>query len=1738
MPNLITHSGKEKEMRRAKYNRTAAANKISKIKSSNMSDLAKTIRIDDIKYKADQRKKHSFSHFKTHSGLSTSVDSLRELSQAQGMDLPDEIFSKIEGFTLLCAALIECRSYTQALSIFMLYLKSHYSESLIIKGSEAFKALFQEDEIVSHSSKPEWIEILRDATTNWRMVVTNPVFKKLSSLISICITLGLCDATSFEWKMGNVKVFSIGACERHFGAVDLIDAAIETVSYFVEGGYQCFVSGSLRPLLYTDVRAREFEENYTMLVSNLEHVRTGNLKKLANMDDNAYAFLLSNTLDEVDALYDSAKGTWEKKLFFDRRAALRKLKTTFDAIRVQGGIRVAPFTVNIFGKSGVGKSTLATITMIVGLKSNGYGAEDELLCTLNESDKFMSNYRSYINGIFIDDIGNTKPDFVEKAPTNKIIEICNNVRQYANMAEADLKGKVSIEPLLVVLTTNIKTLNAGTYSVEPVSISRRAHITVTCKVKPEFCSTGMAGSVGQQLDSAKVEAFYTDEDGVIDIPVIPDLWDLTVERVVPIPQPTSCDQTMFEVYEHKGKKLENCSILDYLDFMIDLSRDHYAQQERLVERTNNLHTKVDMCGTCKRPSPLCQCAKIQSGYLLGAAIGHLANSKFRKLKNKVTDSFIKETGILETMATKQLLRFTSTFENSPFFMWTNWVPTPWLVHRYGRAFVEYAMRDDIIQNIRSEVINTFVAIFALICWGCYAPLMIVFILPIVLWLLYRYTIIVATVRERMYATICERNDSMPLVFKQVRDKHMKYVGALLGATFALYTLLKIWQGFRNSVLKPNGNLNPRGMEDIAARDAEVNPWVNHEVEPLPKNSSQMTLVPSELGNKVKKNLIFLKIKQDNNWRTSNAIVLSSGVLLMPYHMWFRDGVISGQPEAELQVQFVVTEQHKSSPRPAILVWDHSVRVSNLDFVMTWCPNLGTHASLVNYLAVEKIRPGVIDMYYRRADGTTHDAYGHISPGYVGHNQLQFPGATYNLNINTFCGLCMAPLIMGGGGATIVGFHLGGKTNSPTGVSGTLLLPEAVEFLQKLAAKPGVLLPFSEGTMQSELYGKNFLTASDVHYKSPVNFLENSNIRVFGSTIGRATAHSDVVTTVISDSVAAVCGVPQKWGPPQFAPRDSQGRTERWKPWQATLEYSANPSVGVPGNLIAKAVIDYQRPLLDLLADKQLAETIRPLTRMEVLTGKDGVRFIDKMSAKTSVGFPLCGPKSQYLTILDPADFPDVTFPVELDQQFWDEYERVEQVYLSGERAYPVFKACLKDEPTSLDKEKVRVFQSAPLVLQLFIRRYYLPIARLLSLYPLLSECAVGLNAQGPEWEQFQAHITKYGKDRILAGDYSKYDLRMPVQCTLSAFSILITIAEATGNYSPGDLAIMRGIATDVCYPVMAYDGTLIQLIGSNPSGQNLTVYINSIVNSLLVRAGFYSIYPNTTLGFRDVCAIGTYGDDVKGSVKINYDEFNHITFADFLAKYDMKFTMPDKESTPVPYMRDEDADFLKRKNVYNPEVKMHFGALDENSIFKSLHATLRSTAISPRELATGNIDGALREWFAHGRDIYEMRRTQMAQIAQEHKLPCTEIHLDYDSQLAKWKTKYLEPQSGLQRMTKLERQTNANFEHVINNIPHTLVAREAPILLHVIAEVDLVFRAHSFHQHFIYVEIKNSKHNRAKGHDQIKKIVRAMGIMSPNHTHIGVYWDPCGFQCVSMSGRPDRLDWDPLPFEKPSWRGR
>jgi hypothetical protein len=1689
---------------RALYQRRQISDRREKVKSENRAH--KVLKRNHFKKQCAWRGKV----FEPQLGCQEFTDLMDRLSSIEGFSsLDDAMLNRIENLVALYFALRDCKKVSQFLSILFLYFKTHYSVSVSNLAAEYISAILEvpfDCQVGSFSppkeEQPIWLKTLTSCRTNWSLIVGNEGFKKISRTLSLCLALGLCDASKLDFQLNGMKLFSVGAAAKHSTSFDMIDAALDTVVYFVEGGYACFEQKSLKPLLYGNIALESFETVFNKCLQAHEYARCGNLEKYMTnsvggpMTENDYEALLGDAIDQCQTLIKTTKGVMESNILKRKMEQLRNWQATFRQTRVQGGLRESPYHIGIFGGTSVGKSTVANILMILTLMANGYAATDERIVTLNEYDKYMSNYRSYVNGILVDDIGNTKPDFVEKSPCSLILQLVNNVRMYANMAEADMKGKVSVEPRLVISTKNVKDGCATIYSHEPASITRRDHITLTVKVRPQFATHGM-------LDYRKVQKLcphlYDEAQWRC-----PDLWTITVEQSFPVPSlcegmPATVGWQV--VADKEFGMMEDISIITLIRWLSQETKDFFENQRNIVRSQNNVAGKVDLCPTCRLQRPdVCRCTEAPTstpseveptdvavqetsvsvpnahpnrvifreapssdvvppgitvqeipeqedleqtpsevewentsqsnidaemsmvtcpnmgytGYCAVCACHHYPKQRSNYSVPPIFDCQLGERlahfiaarylGFLprlsswfeyaEDRTVEWLVYRLDWLESSRWVVWTNWIPRSWLEMDWCKNLIWLYHKDELERRIRKAYWwHAFYVCLWLLLAVVINPIFFLLIIPNC----YGFAGVINKEKDLLYDRVCASNEAMPVLFKTHKEKHIKWITGMCFAIAALYGITLVWKSLR-VIPAAQGNLQPKTAQDIEERDSEVNPWAGVVVSPMPCTEKAKTTTPSNLQSLVESNLCHMEFEAEKDGKMQsfycNAFFPKSNVVLIPKHMWINDSI---------KAKFTRHDPNAIGGNfSAYLYRGHSVDIPGSDLCLAWVPNGGDWRDLTHYLPTFKFHDVPARLVYKDNSGSVTTSRMLLKCGEVRTHAGHFFGASYTLDKPTFNGLCMAVVITETKGPLIGGFHLGGLEGEKHGCSGLLLAEDLTKAYEELQKKRSVVLSASSGTMPKELYDIQFYQGPEVHPKSAVNFLPvGSNCKYYGQVTGRATYHSEVEETVISPHVEDVCGVPQKWGGPKFR--------VGW-PFQASLQHSTNPSIGMEGHLLDRAVSDYVRPILKALDELvYLRDDVRKLADMEVVCGIDGKRFIDKMPPGTSIGFPCSGPKRDHLTYLNPEAYPGFACPAELDSIFWDEAARMEQLYLDGERAYPMFKACLKDEPTKLTKDKVRVFQGAPIAMQLLVRKYYLPVARALSMLPLKSECAVGINAQGPEWDRLARYVRRFGQNRILAGDYSKYDLRMPAQVMFAAFRVMMDIAEHCG-YSEDDLVIMRGIASDICYPLMAYNGDLIQHFGSNPSGHNLTVYINSIVNSLLFRCAYFHICAEREdlPDFREVCSLITYGDDAKSSVRKDFPEFNHISVAEFLDDHDMKFTMPDKESTPVPYMTDEDADLLKRKNVFSEDTGMIMGALEEDSIFKSLHATLKSSALTKEQQSMQNIGGALREWFGHGRAKYDKRLEQMKEVADRaeisHGIP--DLSVTYDERLAAWKEKY------------------------------------------------------------------------------------------------------------------------------------
>lgn len=1508
-----------------------------------------------------------------------------------------QIFEILEVVGALAISLPMCQTPAQVASQILLSIRAMTKGSVIeavlrqMETVEWCKKLFGFNMFEQQAGLPEkvdWLSTIPTLRENWDAVRNAPLFGKISAMITVAASIGLCSVTNLKWSIHGVDLFRVGTVKKHHTAIDLVGAVLDTIVCFIEGGYECFRTGSFEPLLFTNDDSKNLDALYFPLLELHEHAMVFNLHEkpvtirdeVRVVSDIEYSQLLDEALELAERAYKSAKGTWQQGYLEKRREILHKNRAAYQAKRIDGSMRFAPFTIFIWGESGVGKSAVAQIMMADCLAASGVDPDPKGTAVIKESDKFDSTLKGDTVGIFFDDMGNTKKEFLDKAPTERIIDINNNMITYANKADLHEKGKVEIRPRVFVITSNAPLADHGNNgSIKPFSIVRRADVHIEVFARKEYALPD------KRLDSDKALRDFPGSS------LVNNVWDL--DLYIPRDRKYGGNNSYLVSADGKTEKF-TVGIHTALKRITAMCVRHFDNQKKLIAKGEGLVASRKYCKKCLRAHDVCSCAVDEQSI---CKLAPIPEDDEEQVSYEETFEFVSSQ--FEAMGTTTC-NLLGTLPN--WFFMNSFVRYCYLAI-CARDFVAYE------KSVRR---TTFLSLFIFCCVTfllipllredifstfCQLRTFSSALLYLVAHFLF-YIAMLAKWRDDKFDHLARRRDLTVDIFTSIRRSKMFQFFSFCVLAKVLYNFTNL---FRAVAAVHQSALAPNDVEEIEKRDKEENPWAQAVVAELHVSDRAATMTHEQVVSKVSQNLLHGTFVENDFQQTCDVLALGGNVFLLPYHLF----------KNRKDMKALMTRKDPTllnSTFRAVVSTKHMIPIEGKDLCIVYIASGGIFADIKHLFPDSITASGSATFLYKEKSGDLRQSS--IRLNYTQNSESGGSGFTYDLPYDTFTGLCMGTAVAKFARHCIACVHLRGVPNSPKG-KGLTVTRKELEDTISIANRTwkGAFPSTVNGNFPKARYEKQVLASRDIHPNSPVNYLPlGSNIEYVGQGGSRVThTKSKVRTTPISDVVAEVTGVEREHGAPKF---------HRTRMWQASLAHSANPSAGIEGSLLVKAYTDYVEHMVAKFSEPEFKDFVKrelkPLTEMETLCGKDGKRFIDAMKKGTSKGFPLSGPKRDMIELLDPLDFPEFQCPAKADSMIITEMEQMEELLAKGERCYSIFKACVKDEPTKLSKDKVRVFQAADWATQMLVRKYFLPLARILSLFPLDSECAVGVNAQGPEWDQLAKHMCKFGNDRILAGDYSKYDLRMPAQLINAAFAVLIEIAERCGRYSQRDLKIMQGIATEIAYSCVAYNGDLIIHKGSNPSGQNLTVYINCIVNSLQLRCAYFHLWPSTSkpLPFRDVAAMMTYGDDVKGSVRKGFDWFNHISYAQFLKERDMVFTMPDKESTPTEYMKDCDADFLKRHNIFNEDTNMLHGALDEASIFKSLHTVLESKVVSLEDQSISNIDGALREWWQHGREVYEMRRQQMKEVAFRCGLTdsCQMLNESYEDRLAYFRHRYME----------------------------------------------------------------------------------------------------------------------------------
>lgn len=347
----------------------------------------------------------------------------------------------------------------------------------------------------------------------------------------------------------------------------------------------------------------------------------------------------------------------------------------------------------------------------------------------------------------------------------------------------------------------------------------------------------------------------------------------------------------------------------------------------------------------------------------------------------------------------------------------------------------------------------------------------------------------------------------------------------------------------------------------------------------------------------------------------------------------------------------------------------------------------------------------------------------------------------------------------------------------------------------------------------------------------------------------------------------------------------------------------------------------------------------------------------------------------------------------------DVLQQVETVighWARGTLVYPRAEFVAKDEiksVESLEIFKVRLFSNIDVESNLPTRMMTMAIVILFLMYPRRTECYGGMNAGSKEWDEFATYI--------LHEDFLQMD--MDFICFDSSHGMFQFRVVAYFVYK---FCLRVGYTQEMAYvayicvrsgqiQLMRYVLTWFIKYGGLSSGWILTLFFNSVMNSILMRMAFDVLVEDLSKGnFQKLVRVGTVGDDnASGVHKSIAASFNLKTIAPLYLKWGYRVTTAKKDKELSEFVDPKDLQFVKRNFVYSEDLKGYVAPLAKDSIYKSLCFEDKKIGVTPVQRLVDVALGAQREAFLHGRKFFDEFQADLKICAEASDVPVR--YLDY-----------------------------------------------------------------------------------------------------------------------------------------------
>jgi hypothetical protein len=1444
---------------------------------------------------------------------------------------------------VLCLLCLETDSYINLVATLTKFVKATYR---MLTGSDFIVFdLIQKayDEYISPiiDSLSETEPIMKAATVkteatkrleNYQFLKSLKDYKIVQSVITfLCYIVSLPFCTGLGVTMGSLGLSKF-AKDMEYRVKDhdifsISDMLVETVLTFMQNMEDYLVTKDITVFSAFNfgtyfIEVDEMSNNYIRRTQNAM-LRKGQIRA------SVYDEKLNSLITKGKALVTECTKKRELSIYTNKAVETLKVLTALErktrSLEANSDLRDAPYCVFLVGPPGVGKSSLTKITY------NTYGAvlgipvASANVYNKNPKDDYWDAYTSSATVTVIDEVGyRSEKKIMMDQSIDEIISIVNEAPYSLNIAFTG-KGEIYFTSGLVILTGNTIDMQAKQHLKMPSALYRRVGVYVVVTIKEEFRPLDANGkTMSDSICQSRVNEWMALPEN---LGLYPEVQNMIVKQYVLPREPL---ETLQEF-----KILKTCkSRQEYREVMADLFLEHKRNIERAHDRNDAFQQFKCEHGVLKDECALCEDLqeireRIDFDY---KQLFDGPHDKMTRASTSISDFFLYAFVFISILS--NIVHFTKMYNV--------------LIDYYYKFIMAIARYE------RAAAITE----MALIKYNSYLVFSADYS-PAELQRKFNHSIksILNPIYKHKNAIILTGFIAFIVYYKTVRKKKEKKKTVANDSMVA-------------STKTDNVLADPISMTDMISKyEIPVKPLKNpYDIEVktaymLPKEHPGRTIPLDTLFYKVKGNMIKIMTSSNGTNRENYALCIYSQLYVTVRHAFIpgSDTMIFYDDDLNFKATDFIIKNRK-----ATITEGEMYHISERDLVFFQLKCMPPKRSILNYLVDTPAEGGLegficlLNPKTSFASHRTSNIHYYVPSGLNAKDVIvNYTGRSFFSKVSE--GDCGTPLLI----KTVKGYCVSGiiaacfDGDKEIGYSTDVYRQDVINAKDYFLSQGHTVSATKPGKIDLGKY-----KLGPVHTKSRTNFADYSRATVLGTMdYPRSKPKGNITKTIISEDVFEKYGFIDYDNP--FLSRGYNADKE-WEDYaEVSLSKKLTPNPNVPDFLLNIARDHF---LKRVSAPKKHIHC-KKLTLEEAINGDPSRRNVNAIKQNTSAGFPFTGPKSAFYEDCKSEKYPHGK---RLKMEEMVKLEVIMDLLRQGIRINSVLNILPKIEATpreSILAKKTRLFQSCPHLVVLLVKMYCGELFEVMLENNILFETAVGCDAMSSDWK----HLADWLRDQenrkmFLNGDFSGYDLNMPFNVIRAAFDIIIALAKEA-QYSHDDLLEMNTLFDDIVYHLTNVDGDLVIFEKGHGSGQPATIFINDIMNSLLMRTVYLVIFRNLTNFDEDVRGF-TYGDDNIFKVSERSKAFNQVEITRIFEIFGIKYTMADKKAKVVPFIKFHECDFLKRKFIYDDEIGLWKCPIQTNSILKSLAYRDNSSICLDRDHSVSVIMNAQREYFQYGRKSF------------------------------------------------------------------------------------------------------------------------------------------------------------------------